>query len=131
MEMQGRFADGARWLDWPGVRTVAAVIRPNGFSCHLGWHQALFALESLDRRDALALFDRYLDPRRSEITLQRVDAASLLWRAALVGVDVGDRWQRLLDGWSLPTPTAPGCRASMTSRSSPSLAPANANGRTL
>ena len=33
----------------------------NGFAGHLGWHEALFALESLDHAKALALFDRYLN----------------------------------------------------------------------
>ena len=36
-----------------------------------------------------------------EITLQRVDAASLLWRMRLLGADVGDRWRDLLAGWRL------------------------------
>ena len=97
MEMQGRHAEGAAWLgQW----------RPhwgegNGFAGHLGWHEALFALESLDHATALAVFDAYLNAAANEITLQRVDAASLLWRLALQGADVGDRWQRLLAGWSL------------------------------
>ena len=97
MEMQGRHEEGARWMgEW----------RPswgegNGFAGHLGWHEALFALESLDHARALAVFDEYLRAEVNEITLQRVDAASLLWRLSLHEADVGDRWQRLLAGWSL------------------------------
>jgi hypothetical protein len=97
MEMQGRHEEGADWMgQW----------RPhwgegNGFSGHLGWHEALFALESLDHARALAAFDAYLRAEANEITLQRVDAASLLWRLALQGADVGDRWQRLVAGWTL------------------------------
>jgi hypothetical protein len=97
MEMQGRFDDGSHWL--AGRRPQWA--EGNGFSCHLGWHHALFALESLDRPGVLALFDAHLDPESTQITLQRLDAASLLWRASLVGIDVGDRWRLLVDGWSL------------------------------
>jgi hypothetical protein len=96
MEMQGRHEEGAAWMsgwrpDWG---------EGNGFAGHLGWHEALFALESLDHAAALALFDRYLNPQATEITLQRIDAASLLWRLQLQGADVGTRWQALLAGWA-------------------------------
>ena len=73
----------------------------NGFVGHLGWHEALFALESLDHAGALQAFDAYLRADANEITLQRVDAASMLWRLALHGADVGDRWQALLARWPL------------------------------
>jgi hypothetical protein len=36
---------------------------------------------------ALRVFDDYLDASRIEITLQRVDAAALLWRLRLLGAD--------------------------------------------
>ncbi len=97
MEMQGRHDEGGRWMSrW----------RPhwgegNGFAGHLGWHEALFALERLDHEAALTPFDRYLNPQATEITLQRVDAASLLWRLQLQGADVDARWQALLAGWKL------------------------------
>ena len=97
MEMQGRHDEGSAWLaEW----------RPhwgegNGFSGHLGWHEALFALERLDHARGLAVFDRYLAAEQNEITLQRVDAASLLWRLALQGADVGARWSLLLAAWPL------------------------------
>jgi hypothetical protein len=102
MEMQGRDEEGAAWMgQW----------RPhwgegNGFAGHLGWHEALFALESLDHARALAVFDTYLRAEANEIALQRVDAASLLWRLALQGAEVGDRWQRLVAGWTLDATTA-------------------------
>ncbi len=102
MEMQGRHAEGRRWLGerrphW-GAHDGAD---QNGFAGHLAWHEALFALETLDTEAALASYDAYLDAARIEITLQRVDAASLLWRIALLGADVGDRWRALLAGWRL------------------------------
>ena len=102
MEMQGRHEEGARWMgEW----------RPhwgegNGFAGHLGWHEALFALESLDHDRSLAVFDTYLNAEANEITLQRVDAASLLWRLHLQGAEVGDRWRRLLSGWTLDATVA-------------------------
>jgi hypothetical protein len=97
MEMQGRHDEGGRWMSqW----------RPhwgegNGFAGHLGWHEALFALEALDHGAALAAFDRYLNPQATEITLQRLDATSMLWRLQLHGADVGSRWQALRAGWKL------------------------------
>jgi len=104
MEMQGRHAEGGVWM---------ATWRPfwgagNGFAGHLGWHEALFALESRDHAKALEVFDLYLNAEANEITLQRVDAASLLWRLSLHGAEVGDRWQRLLAGWALADPAAAG-----------------------
>jgi tetratricopeptide (TPR) repeat protein len=107
MEMQGRHDDGSAWMaEW----------RPhwgegNGFAGHLGWHEALFALERLDHGRGLALFDRYLAAELNEITLQRLDAASLLWRLALQGADVGDRWSRLLAAWPLDEDAAAGLSA--------------------
>jgi hypothetical protein len=79
---------------------------PNGFAGHLGWHEALFALEALDTDTALRVFDDYLDASRIEITLQRVDAAALLWRLRLLGADVGDRWQQLIAAWPLDAAAA-------------------------
>ena len=97
MEMQGRHDEGGRWMErWRGDWAEG-----NGFVCHLAWHEALFALERLDHAAALAVFDRYLNAGATEITLQRVDAASLLWRLELQGADVGDRWRALCDGWVL------------------------------
>jgi len=107
MEMQGRHAEGGVWMaTWRPFWGVG-----NGFAGHLGWHEALFALESLDHAKALEVFDRYLNAEANEITLQRVDAASLLWRLALHGAEVGDRWQRLLAGWALADPAAAGISA--------------------
>ena len=95
MEMQGRHGEGAAWMrQWHGDWAEG-----NGFAGHLGWHQALFALEALDHAEALRLYDAHLRPEPSQITLQRLDAASLLWRLHLLGVDVGTRWSMLAAGW--------------------------------
>ena len=102
MEMQGRHEEGARWMgEWRQHWGEG-----NGFAGHLGWHEALFALEALDHARALAVFDTYLNAEANEITLQRVDAASLLWRLHLQGADVGGRWQRLRAGWLLDATAA-------------------------
>jgi hypothetical protein len=102
MDMQGRFEEGGAWLrqyqaDWA---------EGNGFSGHLWWHNALFRLEAMDLAGALRLLDKRLSGDNLQITLQRVDAASLLWRLQLLGADVGARCQRLLEGWDLSAEAA-------------------------
>ena len=96
MEMQGRHDEGAAWMQqW---HTDWAV--DNGFVGHLGWHHALFALEALDHATALQRFDAHLKADPAQITLQRLDAAALLWRLHLLEVDVGARWRELVEGWA-------------------------------
>lgn len=95
MEMQGRHHEGGTWMaSWKKDWTDG-----NGFAGHLGWHQALFALETLDHVAALALFDAHLPSVPEQMTLQRLDGASLLWRLHLLEAEVGDRWQALAAGW--------------------------------
>ena len=95
MEMQGRYAEGSAWMQqWHGDWAEG-----NGFHAHLGWHQALFALEALDHAEALRVFDAHLAADPAQLTLQRLDAASLLWRLHLLGADVGPRWHALAAGW--------------------------------
>jgi hypothetical protein len=96
MEMQGRFEDGAAWLrqHQPGWA------EGNGFSGHLWWHMGLFRLEALDIPGVQRLIDAHLCGPALQITLQRLDAAALLWRMHLLGVDVGARFVELLRDWS-------------------------------
>ncbi|HEY4069848.1 MAG TPA: tetratricopeptide repeat protein [Burkholderiaceae bacterium] len=96
MEMQGRFTEGAAWM----ARWHADWAVGNGFVGHLGWHHALFALEALDTTTALQRFDAHLAADPAQISLQRLDASSLLWRLHLLGADVGPRWRALADGWA-------------------------------
>lgn len=97
MEMQGRFDDGTAWLR----QQQAGWAEGNGFSGHLWWHLALFRLEAMDTAGALRLADAHLAGDALQITLQRVDAAALLWRLHLLGVDVAARARALADGWPL------------------------------
>jgi hypothetical protein len=103
MEMQGRHDEGMRWL--LGSRPEWA--SGNGFAVHLAWHQALFALETLDIVTALALHDEHLAAAKTVITLERLDTAALLWRLHLLGADVGPRWRELLAVWD-PAPESAG-----------------------
>jgi hypothetical protein len=95
MEMQGRFDDGAAWL-----RThQPAWAEGNGFAAHLWWHSALFRLEGMDVAGTLRILDKHLAGDALQIGLQRVDAASLLWRLHLQGADVAARGRALADAW--------------------------------
>lgn len=97
MEMQGRFEDGAAWLrqHQPGWA------EGNGFAAHLWWHMGLFRLEALDTAGVLRLVDAHLSRDALQITLQRVDAAAMLWRLHLLGVAVDGCFRDLVAAWPL------------------------------
>lgn len=95
MEMQGRQREGIAWM-----RT-----NPDGWArdsflqVHNWWHLALYHLELGEIDEVLALFDGPIHGARSTVVLDMVDASALLWRLHLRGVDVGERWQSVADGW--------------------------------
>jgi hypothetical protein len=95
MEMQGRLEDGSAWLRQHQPQWAEG----NGFSGHLWWHTALFRLEALDTVGVLRLLDNHLSGEQLQITLQRVDAASMLWRLSLLGCDVSAAAAALLAAW--------------------------------
>ncbi|MEO7852380.1 MAG: tetratricopeptide repeat protein [Rubrivivax sp.] len=95
MEMQGRHEEGAAWLR----QHQAEWAEGNGFSNHLWWHKGLFRLEAMDTAGALRLIDKRLSGDALQITLQRVDAASLLWRMHLLGTDVSALCRDVVGGW--------------------------------
>jgi hypothetical protein len=97
MEMQGRFDDGAIWLR----QQQAGWTDGTRFASHLWWHLALFRLEGLDDTGVLRLVDAHLAGDALQVTLQRVDAASMLWRLHLLGADVRERSTALLAQWDL------------------------------
>ncbi len=98
MEMQGRYEDGAAWLRLQQPHWAEG----NGLACHLWWHKSLFRLEALDLAGALRLVDMHLSGDTLQITLNRVDAVSMLWRLHLLGQDTASRFAALLQGWALP-----------------------------
>jgi tetratricopeptide (TPR) repeat protein len=92
-EMRGHPEDGIAWL-----RSDAdAWTRDNFFAVHNWWHLALYYLETGDIDEALRLFDGPIHGKRSTVMIDMIDAAALLWRLHLRGVDVGDRWQTVAD----------------------------------
>jgi hypothetical protein len=93
---QGRPAEGARWM----AERAAGSAGAGGLAPHLAWHDALFQLE-LGRIDrVLAIFDA---PRRDGSATPASDAgdaAALLWRLRLEGIDAGERWRPVADAWA-------------------------------
>ncbi len=100
LEMQGRRAEGIDWIEqlapgWEGA---------NNLRHHLQWHAALFHFErgAFDR--VLALYDTAFRDLAAPLTAAVPDlyidvqnAASMLYRLARQGVDVGARWNELAD----------------------------------
>jgi tetratricopeptide (TPR) repeat protein len=96
MEMQARLDEGIDWLtgrsrDWA---------QDNGFAFHNWWHLALYHFDLGDWDHVLAIYDRQIRPRPSEIALEMVDASALLWRLHLRAAPVGQRWRELADAWA-------------------------------
>ncbi|WBY03697.1 tetratricopeptide repeat protein [Ramlibacter tataouinensis] len=100
-EMQGRHAEGARWL---GTRQADWAV-DNGFAYHNWFHAALFQLENMDLAAALDTYDAHLADA-TDMALQRVDGTAVLWRLQLLGVDVDVRFERLAGYWRTEAPDA-------------------------
>jgi tetratricopeptide (TPR) repeat protein len=95
MEMQGRAKEGADFL-----AAGADAWAPNSlFAFHLWWHKALFDIDANDMASALKLFDEKISAAGLGQALELVDGSALLWRLAVLGHDVGDRWIGLAEKW--------------------------------
>lgn len=91
LEMQGRYAEGAGWLDYPADQWD----RKNFFKAHVWWHQSLFALAQEDYEKAFRIFDEQLTSVNSDKYVDVSNQAALLKRLEIAGQDVGDRWDAL------------------------------------
>jgi len=85
-EMEGRVDEGVRFLTESAPNWSSSF-----FAVHTWWHQALYHLERAEYDAALALYDGSVRGLPSLEWVNLVDAASLLWRLSLCGVDVGPR----------------------------------------
>jgi hypothetical protein len=95
LAIQDRAADGAREL-----RALAAHWRVGGrMDGHIGWHLALFDVETGDTEAALAAFDREQLPAAALDAGGCADATDLLWRLELAGFDQGKLWHALAAAW--------------------------------
>ena len=92
MEMQGRQEEGIAFMEG---RQGHWAQDDNTFAFHNWWHVSLFNLDN-DRYDrVLEIYDTALRAEPSEVQLEMLDAAALLWRLHLRRVDTGDRFERL------------------------------------
>lgn len=95
-EMQGRVRAGLDFMaerraDWEDGNLLAV---------HNTWHEALLLLGDGQIEAVLASYDRVVAPGEGELAaLDLVDASALLWRLHLDRVDVGERWQPVVQGW--------------------------------
>lgn len=94
--MQGRHAEGVRWMrhENPAWQPEAML------GVHNWWHTALFHLGLGETDAVLALFDGPIYGEPTTFAFDMADAAAMLWRLQLLGVDVGDRWRALADGFA-------------------------------
>ncbi len=93
MEAQSRYREGVHFLterqsDWE---------TSHNFRYHLWWHRALFHIGLHELDQALALYDERLWDPKSDEYLDLCNDTSLLLRLELAGLDVGARWQPLLE----------------------------------
>ena len=100
MEMQKRARDGLEWLGslerhWSPM---------NNFVHHLWWHRAMFHIQLGEHDAVLDLYDRRFRSLESPLVQKMPDlyidiqnAASMLMRLELRGVDVGNRWTEIAD----------------------------------
>jgi tetratricopeptide (TPR) repeat protein len=95
LEMEGRTIEGIGWYGDLKQHWVKAA----GLAVHQWWHLALYLIERGRPEEALALYDAELRKTGSGAILDLVDAAALLWRLRLAGVDIGNRWQELAPHW--------------------------------
>ena len=100
LETGGRAEEGEAWVDSCAPHLAAAT----NFRFHLAWHRALFLLQRGARAELLDVYDRTVRPLDSPLVQAQPDlyvdvqnAASLLLRLELLGVDVGGRWTELAD----------------------------------
>lgn len=96
MEMQGRVKEGLAWMrDDSELWSKDSLL-----AIHNWWHTALYHLELDEIDEVLTLYDGPIFGARPPFVLPLGDAAAMLWRLMLRGIDVGGRWDVLADLWS-------------------------------
>jgi hypothetical protein len=87
----GRPRDGARWMREQGAQWATE----SRMRTHNAWHLAMFDVGDENLAPALGILDTCLLPPKGESQLEACDAAALLWRLGLQGVDVEVRWRKV------------------------------------
>ena len=91
MDMTGRAGDGVRLLAGQSSRWAHC----NNFGLHVWWHLALFHIDGGRPMAALRLYDARIRATPSDDYRDIANAASLLMRLELEGVEAGGRWEEL------------------------------------
>ncbi len=92
-DMCGQSKEGILWLK--NRRELFA--NCNNFSYHLWWHLALMHLDQGQYVEVLDLYDTKVRAEHTDDFRDISNAASLLLRLELEGIDVGARWQELTE----------------------------------
>ncbi len=91
LEGMGRRQEGIAWVD----EHEAAWKKRGVFAHHMWWHRALHYLEFERFDDVLAAYDRQFWTEPSEDNIDISNASSMLMRLAMLGIDIGDRWDSI------------------------------------
>ncbi|MEM7269953.1 MAG: tetratricopeptide repeat protein, partial [Pseudomonadota bacterium] len=95
MEMKGRQRGGIRFMREHQERWGTS-----NFANHLWWHTSLFHLDLEEEDKVMEIYDQHLSSEgKAGDKYEELDAAALLWRVNLTGIDTGDRWRNLADKW--------------------------------
>ncbi|MFM2390514.1 MAG: hypothetical protein RLZZ437_2069 [Pseudomonadota bacterium] len=92
-DMTARAAEGLAWLDG----REESWSHCNNFRFHVWWHRALMYLDLGQFDAALHLYDAEVRAERTDDYRDISNAASLLSRLEIEGVDIGHRWDELAD----------------------------------
>ena len=92
-DMTGRARDGLKWRSG----REASWSHCNNFRFHVWWHRALMHLDLGEYDIALAHYDADIRAEKTDDYRDISNAASLLSRLEIEGVDVGARWEELAD----------------------------------
>jgi tetratricopeptide (TPR) repeat protein len=93
-QMDSRWLDGLNWMD----TMLPQWTDTNNFLRHLHWHKALYHIGRMELDAALAVYDDVLEPGlQDDFYLDTCNAASLLWRLNMQGLETPDRWQKIHD----------------------------------
>jgi hypothetical protein len=97
LEMQGRADDGVEWL----TSHESTLVTGGSFAGHLWWHLGLYHLAHGHHDEVLRLLDQRVRPDDATDGLTLTNMISMLARLDFLGVDVGERWDRLIEGSAL------------------------------
>ncbi|MEO1291713.1 MAG: tetratricopeptide repeat protein [Pseudomonadota bacterium] len=93
LDMTNRATEGVAWIS----KQPQAWAHCNNFGYHVWWHLSLFHLDRGEYARVLELYDTEIRADRSDDYRDISNAASLLTRLELEGVDVGDRWEEMAE----------------------------------